>query len=85
VLHLRWDTLYNALEVLLEKGERLILEVQQHIGDGIVRTIAMWATDRLSRGIPVRDTETAISVPVGGRVSGRMIHVTGTQSTAAER
>jgi F-type H+-transporting ATPase subunit beta len=73
----RIPSIYNALEVLLEKVERLILEVQQHIGDGIVRTVAMSATDGLSRGIAVRDVEAAISVPVGGGVLGRILNVTG--------
>ncbi|MDR2812325.1 MAG: F0F1 ATP synthase subunit beta [Puniceicoccales bacterium] len=70
-------SIYNAIEVPLEDGERLILEVQQHIGDGVVRTVAMSATDGLSRGIAVRDTGTTITVPVGERVLGRILNVTG--------
>ena len=73
----RIPNIYNALEVLLENGERLILEVQQHIGDGVVRTIAMSATDGLRRGIAVRDTGATITVPVGEGVLGRILNVTG--------
>jgi F-type H+-transporting ATPase subunit beta len=69
--------IYNALEVSSEGGERLILEVQQHIGDGVVRTVAMSATDGLSRGITVRNTGTTITVPVGDGVLGRILNVTG--------
>ncbi|MDR1906947.1 MAG: F0F1 ATP synthase subunit beta [Puniceicoccales bacterium] len=70
-------SIYNALEVVLAEKEKLILEVQQHIGDGIVRTVAMSATDGLSRGIAVRDTGTTIAVPVGEGVLGRILNVTG--------
>ncbi|MDR1366799.1 MAG: F0F1 ATP synthase subunit beta [Puniceicoccales bacterium] len=69
--------IYNALEVSLTEQEPLILEVQQHIGDGIVRTVAMSATDGLSRGIAVRDTGETITVPVGEGVLGRILNVTG--------
>src|ERR671911_396632 len=63
--------IYNALEVELdaegdEEGQgRLILEVQQHLGDDRVRAVAMDATDGLSRGARVRDTGGPITVPVG--------------------
>jgi F0F1-type ATP synthase beta subunit len=43
--------IYNTLEVLLKSGEQFTREVQQHIGDGVVRTIAMSATDGLQHGI----------------------------------
>nr|WP_281267723.1 F0F1 ATP synthase subunit beta [Spiroplasma alleghenense] len=69
-------SLYNALK--LENNENsLTLEVMQHIGDEIVRTIAMGPTEGLVRGIKVTDTGSAISVPVGNEVLGRMFNVLG--------
>jgi F-type H+-transporting ATPase subunit beta len=73
----RIPSIYNALEVLREGREQLILEVQQHVGDGVVRTVAMSATDGLCRGIAVRDTGATITVPVGDGVLGRILNVTG--------
>ena len=66
----------NALEVKRGK-EVLTLEVQQHIGNNTVRTIAMHSTDGLTRGMEVKDTGAAISVPVGRAALGRMVNVTG--------
>jgi F-type H+-transporting ATPase subunit beta len=57
--------------------ESLILEVQQHLGGGMVRTVAMAATDGLSRGMKVVDTGKPIEVPVGREVLGRILDVTG--------
>ena len=54
----------NALEVEREEG-KLVLEVAQHLGDSMVRTIAMDSTDGLMRGIPVKDSGNPIMVPVG--------------------
>lgn len=68
--------LYNALEVALGEG-KVVLEVQQHIGEGQVRAIAMSSTDGLARGDEVIDTGEAISVPVGEPVLGRMFNVLG--------
>ena len=64
---------YDALKV--DNG--LTLEVQQQIGDGIVRTIAMGSTDGLKRGVPVSNTGAAISVPVGQKTLGRIMDVLG--------
>ncbi|MDR2982551.1 MAG: F0F1 ATP synthase subunit beta [Puniceicoccales bacterium] len=72
--------IYNALVVDFEAGgkpQHLTLEVQQHLGDGLVRTIAMSATEGLVRGHPVVDTGDVISVPVGEGVLGRIFNVTG--------
>lgn len=69
--------IYNALKVKLEDGKFLILEVQQHMGDGVVRTVAMSVTDGLSRGMEVEDSGETISVPVGDGVLGRILNVTG--------
>ncbi len=68
----------NALEVqnpLL--NTKLVLEVALHLGNDIIRTIAMGPTDGLRRGIVVRDTGKPISVPVGSRVLGRIFNVLG--------
>jgi F-type H+-transporting ATPase subunit beta len=66
----------NALEVQgLET--RLVLEVAQHLGDNIVRTIAMDGTDGLARGMPVSDTGAPILVPVGNGTLGRIMNVIG--------
>jgi F-type H+-transporting ATPase subunit beta len=65
----------NALEC--QNDSRLKLEVASHIGDGIVRTIAMDSTDGLSRGVKVIDTGSAICVPVGEATLGRIMNVLG--------
>ncbi|MDR2676117.1 MAG: F0F1 ATP synthase subunit beta [Opitutaceae bacterium] len=57
--------------------QKLTLEVQQHIGEGVVRTIAMSSSEGLVRGMPVADTGAPISVPVGEGVLGRIFNVTG--------
>lgn len=69
-------TIYNALEIVKGK-ERLVLETQQHLGEGIVRTVAMGPTDGLKRGTEVEDTGDPISVPVGEEVLGRLFNVLG--------
>ena len=66
----------NALETD-NNGNRLVLEVAQHLGENTVRTIAMDTTEGLARGIEVRDTEQAISVPVGEETLGRIMNVIG--------
>ena len=69
--------IYNALHIKREDGRVLTLEVEQHTGGGNVRTIAMDATDGLTRGMEVMDTGAPISVPVGKETLGRMFNVTG--------
>ena len=68
--------IYNALE-LDNNGQKLVLEVAQHLGDSSVRTIAMDSTDGLRRGIEVKDTGKPISVPVGQETLGRIMDVLG--------
>ncbi len=68
--------IYNALEVDL-KGNKLVLEVEQHIGSNLVRTVAMGSTDGLRRGDKAIDTGAAISVPVGPETLGRIFDVLG--------
>ena len=65
---------YNALKV---EESNLTLEVQQQLGDGVVRTIAMGSTDGLQRGVKATDTDAAISVPVGTKTLGRIMNVLG--------
>ncbi|WP_294448584.1 F0F1 ATP synthase subunit beta [uncultured Ruminococcus sp.] len=68
--------LLNAIEID-NKGENLVVEVAQHIGDDIVRCIAMGSTDGLVRGIDAVDTGKAISVPVGKETLSRMFNLLG--------
>lgn len=68
--------IYEALEVDAPNG-RLILEVQQHLGHGLVRTVAMGATEGLGRGENVRRTNGPIMVPVGQVTLGRIFNVVG--------
>ena len=69
----------NILTALVcdNHGKKLVLEVAQHIGDNVVRTIAMDATDGLKRGLEVINTKEPIKVPVGEALLGRIINVTG--------
>ncbi|MEM7724088.1 MAG: F0F1 ATP synthase subunit beta, partial [Pseudomonadota bacterium] len=66
----------NALETD-NNGNRLVLEVAQHLGESTVRTIAMDATEGLVRGQPVTDTDQPIAVPVGTATLGRIMNVIG--------
>jgi len=70
-------SLYNAVHVVREGGEPLTLEVQQHLGDSMVRCVAMDSTDGLVRGQEVVDTDEYITVPVGPETLGRLINVIG--------
>lgn len=66
--------IYDALAI---ESASLTLEVQQQLGDGIVRTIAMGSTDGLQRGVPVMDTGAPINIPVGLKTLGRIMNVLG--------
>ncbi len=68
--------IYNALETEIGRV-RLVLEVQQHLGEGQVRAVAMGSTDGLKRGTEVSDTGAPILVPVGNEVLGRLFNVLG--------
>ena len=73
--------IYQALVVTFEvhgKTENLTLEVQQHMGNGVARSIAMSSSEGLKRGMEVTDTGSPITVPVGDGVLGRIFDVTGT-------
>jgi F-type H+-transporting ATPase subunit beta len=66
--------IFNALNV---DGTDIVLEVQQQLGDGVVRCIALGSTDGLKRGLSVSNTGAAISVPVGTKTLGRVMDVLG--------
>jgi F-type H+-transporting ATPase subunit beta len=69
--------LYEAIEVDRSGQEPLVLEVQKHIGNNWVRTVAMDATDGLQRGVPAKATGAPIMVPVGPATLGRIFNVLG--------
>ena len=69
-------SIYNALETSIE-GEKLVLEVEQHVGNSWVRCLALGPTDGLSRGVEVQDTGRPIAVPVGDPTLGRLFNALG--------
>lgn len=69
--------IYDALEIRRDDGGLLIIECQQHIGENTVRCISMDSTDGLRRGLKVRATGSAIKMPVGEHVRGRLLNVVG--------
>src|SRR5450759_2098419 len=69
--------IYDALEIERPNQSRLVLEVQQHLGNERVRTIAMDTTDGLRRGVAVRNMGQPITVPVGPSTLGRIFNVLG--------
>ena len=71
--------IHEALTVERPDGRRLIIEVQQHIGEDTVRCVAMDSTDGLRRGLEVSVTGAPISMPTGAQIRGRVMNVTGEQ------
>jgi F-type H+/Na+-transporting ATPase subunit beta len=69
--------IYNALELSVGDGKKLVLEVQQHLGNNWVRTLAMDTTDGLRRGAEATDTGEPITVPVGEPCLGRLFNALG--------
>ena len=69
--------LLTAINIPLASGDKLVVEVAQHIGDDIVRCVSMGSTDGLVRGMEAIDTGASISVPVGKDTLGRMFNVLG--------
>lgn len=67
----------DALEVVKESGQKVVLEVQNHLGEDRVRTIAMDGTEGLQRGMEVLDTGIPISMPSGEEIKGRLFNVVG--------
>ncbi|HAK42405.1 MAG TPA: F0F1 ATP synthase subunit beta [Clostridium sp.] len=81
VIDIKFDTdslpnIYNAIQIKMD-GRVIVAEVEQHIGDDIVRTISMESTDGLKRGVKAIDTGRPIEVPVGEQVLGRLFNVLG--------
>lgn len=71
------DGIPNVYDALVMEGTELTLEVQQQLGDGVVRTIALGSSDGLRRGMTVVNTKKQISVPVGTKTLGRIMDVLG--------
>jgi F-type H+-transporting ATPase subunit beta len=71
------DSVPKIYDALIVDGKDITLEVQQQLGDGIVRTIALGSTEGLSRGLNVEDTGNPVSVPVGVETLGRIMDVLG--------
>lgn len=69
--------IHDALTIQRGDGKTLIIEVQQHVGEDIVRAVAMDSTDGLHRGMPVVNTGKPISMPIGSQIRGRVMNVTG--------
>ena len=69
--------IYDALEIVKDNGQKIILEVQQHLGEDRIRAIAMDSTDGLVRGMKVVDTGSAIKMPIGDKIKGRLFNVVG--------
>ena len=69
--------IYEAINIPLKDGKRLVVEVSQHLGDDTVRCIAMGPTDGLVRGMDAEATGAAITIPVGEKTLGRMFNVLG--------
>ena len=71
------DSVPKVYDALTIEGKELVLEVQQQLGDGVVRTIAMGSTDGMKRGLAVENTNKPVSVPVGTKTLGRIMDVLG--------
>ena len=71
------DSVPQVYDALTVDGTEITLEVQQQLGDGVVRTIALGSTEGLSRGLSVEDTGAPVSVPVGTETLGRIMDVLG--------
>lgn len=67
----------DALEIVRENGQILVLEVQKHIGEDTVRTVAMDSSDGIYRGMEVLVTGSPIKMPIGDKVKGRLFNVVG--------
>ena len=81
VLDIKYDQehlpeLLNAI-IIRHGGREIVAEVAQHIGDDVVRCVALSSTDGLTRGMEAEDTGAPISVPVGKEVLGRLFNVIG--------
>jgi F-type H+/Na+-transporting ATPase subunit beta len=77
----KWEgelpSIHDALEITRDNNQKLIVEIQQHIGENSVRTIAMDSTDGLRRGMKVIATGGEIRMPIGDQIRGRLLNVIG--------
>ena len=71
------ENIPNIYDALVVEENNLVLETQQQLGDGIVRTVAMGTTEGLKRGLNAKNTKAPISVPVGEPTLGRIMNVLG--------
>src|SRR3990167_6922309 len=69
--------IYDALEVRKADGTRVVLEVQSHVGENAIRAISMDSTDGFRRGMEVTSTGSAIKMPIGEKIKGRLFNVVG--------
>ena len=69
--------IHDAMTIIRDDGRELIIEVQQHIGENTVRTVAMDSTDGLRRGMEAFSYMRPITVPIGDQVKGRLLNVVG--------
>jgi F-type H+-transporting ATPase subunit beta len=69
--------IFDALYVIKENGTRVVLEVQAHVGESSVRAISMDSTDGFTRGMEVFSTGSAITMPIGDKIKGRLFNVVG--------
>ena len=74
---LELPNIFDALEVFKSDGTRVVLEVQAHIGENSIRAISMDSTDGFTRGMEVTSTGTAIKMPIGEKIKGRLFNVIG--------
>ena len=70
-------SIHEALEIQRQDGRKLVVEVQQHIGEDTIRCVAMDSTDGLRRGMDAVKTGSPITMPVGKDIRGRVLNVTG--------
>jgi F-type H+/Na+-transporting ATPase subunit beta len=70
-------TIFDALEVTKKDGTRVVLEVQSHVGENSIRAVSMDSTDGFTRGMEVVSTGSAIKMPVGEKIKGRLFNVIG--------
>ena len=73
----RLPNIYDALEITRDNGQKVVLEVQQHVGEDTVRTVAMDSSDGLRRGMTVVPQGSPIKMPIGEKIKGRLFNVTG--------
>ena len=69
--------IHDSLNIKRPNGKIVVVEVQQHIGEDTVRTVAMDTTDGLRRGMDAVSTDSPISMPVGTQIRGRVMNVVG--------